>query len=73
MDEFGDAVVLPRVRPVELVAEAMLDGTEQGGIVLHAFCGSGTMLAAAHRTGRLGALWKANRVIATEPSGGGRK
>jgi DNA modification methylase len=40
------------VKPVALVADAILDCTERGGIVLDAFLGSGTTVIAAERTGR---------------------
>src|SRR5271168_96837 len=42
----------PSVKPVALVADAILDCTERGGIVLDAFLGSGTTVIAAERTGR---------------------
>jgi DNA modification methylase len=42
----------PTVKPVALVAEAILDCSNRGGIVLDAFLGSGTTLLAAERTGR---------------------
>nr|MBA3519613.1 site-specific DNA-methyltransferase [Hyphomicrobiales bacterium] len=48
----GEALVLPSIRPVTLVADALLDSTEPGEIVLDAFCGSGTVLVAAETTGR---------------------
>jgi DNA modification methylase len=35
-----------------MVADAILDCTERGGIVLDAFLGSGTTVIAAERTGR---------------------
>ena len=40
------------MKPVALVADAILDCTERGGIVLDAFLGSGTTVIAAERTGR---------------------
>jgi DNA modification methylase len=43
----------PTVKPVALVADAILDCTERGDIVLDAFLGSGTTVIAAERTGRL--------------------
>ena len=43
----------PTVRPVELVADAILDCTARGDIVLDPFLGSGTTLIAAERTGRV--------------------
>jgi DNA modification methylase len=42
----------PTVKPVALVADAMKDCSHRGGLVLDPFCGSGTVLIAAERTGR---------------------
>jgi DNA modification methylase len=42
----------PTVKPVALVADAIKDCSRRGGLVLDAFCGSGTILIAAERTGR---------------------
>ena len=42
----------PTMKPVELVANAMLDGTQKGDTVLDAFGGSGTTLIAAEQLGR---------------------
>lgn len=44
----------PTVKPVKMVADAILDCSHRGGIVLDAFAGSGTTLLAAARTGRRG-------------------
>jgi adenine specific DNA methylase Mod len=44
----------PTVKPLSLVADAILDCSKRGGIVLDAFAGSGTTLIAAERTGRRG-------------------
>jgi len=44
----------PTVKPVALVADAILDSSRRGGIVLDAFAGSGTTLIAAQKTGRRG-------------------
>ncbi len=44
----------PTVKPVKLVADAILDCSKRGGIVLDAFAGSGTTLLAAEKTGRRG-------------------
>jgi DNA modification methylase len=52
-DEGNLAAMHPTVKPVQLVADALLDCTERGGIVLDAFLGSGTTLIAAERTGRV--------------------
>jgi DNA modification methylase len=45
----------PTVKPVQVVADAILDCSKRGGLILDAFAGSGTTLLAAARTGRVGA------------------
>lgn len=42
----------PTVKPVAMVADAIRDCSHRGGIVLDPFCGSGTALIAAEKTGR---------------------
>jgi DNA modification methylase len=42
----------PTVKPVALVADAIKDCSRRGRLVLDPFCGSGTILIAAERTGR---------------------
>ncbi len=42
----------PTVKPVALVADAILDCSKRGGVVLDCFAGSGTTLIAAERSGR---------------------
>lgn len=50
----GDLLALhPTVKPVRLVADAILDVSKRGDIVLDAFLGSGSTLIAAQRTGRV--------------------
>lgn len=44
----------PTVKPVDMVADAVMDCSQRGGIVVDAFAGSGTTLLAAARTGRIG-------------------
>ncbi|MDX2035339.1 MAG: DNA methyltransferase [Isosphaeraceae bacterium] len=44
----------PTVKPVRLVADAILDCSRRGDLVLDGFAGSGTTLLAADRTGRIG-------------------
>jgi DNA modification methylase len=44
----------PTVKPIAMVIDAILDVTHRGDIVLDPFCGSGTTLLAAERTGRRG-------------------
>jgi DNA modification methylase len=44
----------PTVKPLAMVADAVLDCSKRGGIILDAFAGSGTTLLAAERTGRRG-------------------
>ncbi|WP_379554182.1 site-specific DNA-methyltransferase [Qipengyuania sp. DGS5-3] len=46
----------PTVKPVALVADAILDCSNRGDLVLDVFGGSGTTLIAAERTGRRAAL-----------------
>lgn len=43
----------PTIRPVGLVADAILDATARGDIVLDPFLGSGTTVIASERTGRV--------------------
>jgi hypothetical protein len=51
--EEGNLLALhPTVKPVALVADAILDCSARGDIVLDAFLGSGTTMIAAERTGR---------------------
>jgi DNA modification methylase len=51
--EEGNLLALhPTVKPVRLVADAILDCTRRGEIVLDGFLGSGTSLIAAERVGR---------------------
>lgn len=42
----------PTMKPVELVVNAILDGSKEGMLVLDAFCGSGTTIIAAEQTNR---------------------
>ena len=52
--EEGNLLALhPTVKPVALVADAILDCTNRGDIVLDSFLGSGSTLIAAERTGRV--------------------
>jgi DNA modification methylase len=52
--EEGNLLALhPTVKPVRLVADALLDCTARGEIVLDPFLGSGTSLLAAERVGRV--------------------
>lgn len=50
----SDLALHPTVKPVALVRDAILDCSRRKGIVLDAFCGSGTTLIAAEQTGRRG-------------------
>ena len=43
----------PTVKPVALVADALLDCTERGDVVLDQFAGSGTIILAAEKVGRI--------------------
>jgi DNA modification methylase len=52
--EEGNLLALhPTVKPVSLVADALLDCTRLGGLVLDSFLGSGSTLIAAERTRRI--------------------
>jgi DNA modification methylase len=52
-EEGGPLLALhPTVKPVPMVADAMLDCTARGDLVLDPFLGSGTTLVAAERVGR---------------------
>ena len=46
----------PTVKPVAMVADALRDCSNRGGIVLDPFGGSGTTMIAAERTGRIARL-----------------
>jgi len=50
----GDLLALhPTVKPVALVADAIMDCSARGDFVLDPFLGSGTTVIAAERTGRI--------------------
>jgi DNA modification methylase len=52
--EEGDLLAVhPTVKPVAMVADAILDCSARGDIVLDPFLGSGTTLLAAERVGRV--------------------
>lgn len=44
----------PTVKPLAMVSDAILDSTQRDDIILDPFCGSGTTILAAERTGRRG-------------------
>lgn len=44
----------PTCKNVDMIADAILDCTRRGNIVLDAFLGSGTTILAAHKVGRIG-------------------
>ena len=45
----------PTVKPIAMVADAILDCSNRGDVILDPFSGSGTTLIASHKTGRRGA------------------
>ena len=53
-DRDAELALHPTVKPIKMVADAILDCSKRGGIVLDAFAGSGTTLVAAEKTGRRG-------------------
>lgn len=52
-DEGNLLALHPTVKPIALVADALLDSSARGEIVLDTFLGSGTTLMAAERVGRI--------------------
>jgi DNA modification methylase len=53
--EEGDLLAIhPTVKPVAMVADAILDCSARGDVILDPFLGSGTTLMAAERVGRIG-------------------
>ncbi|MEA3140183.1 MAG: hypothetical protein QOK23_2352 [Gammaproteobacteria bacterium] len=55
-ERLTDLAMHPTVKPVALVADAILDCSRRGDLVLDSFGGSGTTLIACERTGRKGRL-----------------
>lgn len=55
-ERLTDLALHPTVKPVALVADAILDCSRRGDLVLDSFGGSGTTLIACERTGRKGRL-----------------
>ena len=53
-DRMADLAAHPTVKPLQMVADAILDCSNRNGLVVDAFAGSGTTLVAAARTGRIG-------------------
>jgi len=51
-DEASSSIVRPTIKPAELVADAILDCSVRGSVVLDPFLGTGTTVVAAERTGR---------------------
>lgn len=51
-EEREDLALHPTVKPVDLVADAILDCSNRGDLILDPFAGSGSTLIAAERTGR---------------------
>lgn len=51
-DRADDLALHPTVKPVALVADAILDASKRGGLILDPFAGSGSTLLAAEKTGR---------------------
>jgi DNA modification methylase len=53
-DREEELAMHPTVKPVALVADAILDASDRGAAVIDAFAGSGTTLIAAEKTARRG-------------------
>jgi len=54
-DRDRELAMHPTVKPTALIADAILDVTHRGDVVLDVFAGSGTTILAAERTGRIAA------------------
>ena len=52
-DEGNLLALHPTVKPVALIADALLDCSAPGNLALDSFLGSGSTLVAAQRTGRI--------------------
>lgn len=53
-NERSEALTMhPTVKPVRLVADAILDCSKRGGLILDGFAGSGTTIIAAEQIGRI--------------------
>lgn len=52
-DRRADLKLHPTVKPVEMIADAIRDASNRGGLVLDAFLGSGTTIIACEKTGRV--------------------
>ncbi len=50
----------PTIKPVDMVADAILDASNRGDIILDPFVGSGTTILAADKTGRRAAAMEIN-------------
>ena len=55
-DRMDEIAMHPTVKPVALVADAILDVTQRGAFVLDPFGGSGSTLIASEKTGRIARL-----------------
>ncbi|MEH6791103.1 site-specific DNA-methyltransferase [Parasphingorhabdus sp.] len=53
-DRMKDLEAHPTCKPVDMIADAIMDCTNRNDLVLDAFLGSGTTVMAAERTGRTG-------------------
>ena len=51
-DRMDELALHPTVKPVQMIADAMKDVSNRGASVLDLFCGSGSTIIAAHKTGR---------------------
>ena len=63
----------PTVKPVAMVADAILDCSARGDIVLDAFLGSGTTVIAAERTGRRCCGLELDPALSIRSSAAGRR
>ncbi len=51
-ERLDELAMHPTVKPVAMIADAIKDATKRSNIVLDPFCGSGSTIIAAEKTGR---------------------
>jgi hypothetical protein len=62
----------PTLKPVALVADALLDCTARGDLVLDQFAGSGTTILAAEKVGRIASASNTSPAMLMSPLSAGR-
>lgn len=65
--------LIPRSKPVGLIADAIRDRSKRGDVILDPFAGSGTLLLAAERTGRKAAAIELDPTMSIRRFADGRR